>query len=181
MLLLMMPVYKFARTLVKVLLLSAISLATCLFYLAGALLSVLTYYKVNGLLWYYGKAVFDSAGLAGTEIALWYRAFWGDEDIAWEFERTRPAMIRVCEMACDMLKEKGAVSVRAVCTHPVLSGKAYERIAASALEEFIVTDTIPLRSDVDTSKFSVLSIAPIFAEVIEKVYHFKPISDSFVF
>lgn len=81
----------------------------------------------------------------------------------------------------DMLKEKGAVSVRAVCTHPVLSGKAYERIAASALEEFIVTDTIPLRSDVDTSKFSVLSIAPIFAEVIEKVYHFKPISDSFVF
>lgn len=81
----------------------------------------------------------------------------------------------------DMLKEKGAVSVRTVCTHPVLSGKAYERIAASALEEFIVTDTIPLRSDVDTSKFSVLSIAPIFAEVIEKVYHFKPISDSFVF
>ncbi|MBP9992024.1 MAG: ribose-phosphate pyrophosphokinase [Bacteroidales bacterium] len=81
----------------------------------------------------------------------------------------------------DMLKEKGALSVRAVCTHPVLSGKAYERIAACSLEEFIVTDTIPLRADVDTSKFSILSIAPIFAEVIEKVYHFKPISDSFVF
>lgn len=81
----------------------------------------------------------------------------------------------------NMLMDKGALSVRAVCTHPVLSGAAYERIADCALKEFIVTDTIPLRTDVDTSKFSVLSIAPIFAEVIEKVYHFKPISDSFVF
>ncbi len=81
----------------------------------------------------------------------------------------------------DMLMDRGALSVRAVCTHPVLSGKAYERIANCALKEFIVTDTIPLRTDVDTSKFSVLSIAPIFGEVIEKVYHFKPISDSFVF
>lgn len=81
----------------------------------------------------------------------------------------------------NMLMDKGALSVRAVCTHPVLSGAAYERIAECALKEFIVTDTIPLRTDVDTSKFSVLSIAPIFAEVIEKVYHFKPISDSFVF
>ena len=81
----------------------------------------------------------------------------------------------------DMLMEKGALSVRAICTHPVLSGQAYEKIAASSLKQFIVTDTIPLRTDADTSKFTVLSIAPIFAEVIEKVYHFKPISDSFVF
>ena len=81
----------------------------------------------------------------------------------------------------DMLMEKGALSVRAICTHPVLSGSAYEKIAASSLKQFIVTDTIPLREGADTSKFTVLSIAPIFAEVIEKVYHFKPISDSFVF
>ena len=81
----------------------------------------------------------------------------------------------------DMLMEKGALSVRAICTPPVLSGNACEKIAASSLSQFIVTDTIPLSDSADTSKFTVLSIAPIFAEVIEKVYHFKPISDSFVF
>lgn len=81
----------------------------------------------------------------------------------------------------NMLKEKGALSVRAVCTHPVLSGNAYERIASSAIEEFIVTDTIPLRSDVDTSKFTVLTISKLFAEIIEKVYHFKSISDEFIY
>ena len=81
----------------------------------------------------------------------------------------------------DMLMEKGAKSVRAVCTHPVLSGNAYERIAKSAIQEFIVTDTIPLREDADKSKFTVLSVSDIFAEIIEKVYDNKPISDSFVF
>ena len=81
----------------------------------------------------------------------------------------------------NMLKEKGALSVRAVCTHPVLSGNAYERIASSAIEEFIVTDTIPLRSDVDTSKFTVLTISKLFAEIIEKVYHFKSISEEFIY
>ncbi len=70
-----------------------------------------------------------------------------------------------------MLMSKGALSVRAICTHPVLSGSAYERIADSALQEFIITDTIPLKSsdEVDTSKFTVLSVADIFAEIIGKV------------
>lgn len=81
----------------------------------------------------------------------------------------------------NMLMEKGALSVRAICTHPVLSGSAYDRIAQSAIKEFIVTDTIPLKEDKDSSKFTVLSMAGIFADVIEKVYHFKPISDTFVF
>jgi len=81
----------------------------------------------------------------------------------------------------NMLMEKGALSVRAICTHPVLSGNAYEKIAASALQQFIVTDTIPLDENADTSKFTILSIAPVFADVIEKVYHFKSISESFVF
>ena len=81
----------------------------------------------------------------------------------------------------NMLKEKGALSVRAKCTHPVRSGNAYERIAESAIQQFLVTDTIPLRTDVDTSKFTVLSVAGIFADVIEKVYHFKSVSDTFAF
>lgn len=83
----------------------------------------------------------------------------------------------------DMLLEKGALSVRAVATHAVLSGNAYERIAKSSLQEFIVTDTIPLSSDpnIDKSKFIVLSVAKTFADVIEKVYNFQPISDTFVF
>jgi len=83
----------------------------------------------------------------------------------------------------DMLMEKGALSVRAICTHPVLSGSAYERIAKSAINEFIVTDTIPLKKEegVDTSKFTVLSVSETFAEIIDKVYNYRPISDTFVF
>jgi ribose-phosphate pyrophosphokinase len=83
----------------------------------------------------------------------------------------------------DMLIEKGALSVRAICSHPVLSGSAYDRINKSALKEFIVSDTLPLTKDpeVDLTKFKVLSVAPIFAETIEKVYTNKPISDIFIF
>ena len=82
-------------------------------------------------------------------------------------------------MAADMLMEKGAKSVRAVITHPVLSGAAYERINASKLEEVIVTDTIPLNQEKDLSKFTVLSVADIFAEVIEHVHNYKEISSLF--
>lgn len=83
--------------------------------------------------------------------------------------------------AADMLLEKGAKSVRAAVTHPVLSGPAYERINASALCEIIVTDTIPLRADKDISKFKVLSVAELFADVIERVYEYKEISSKFIF
>ncbi|MBQ7222815.1 MAG: ribose-phosphate pyrophosphokinase [Bacteroidales bacterium] len=83
----------------------------------------------------------------------------------------------------NMLLEKGALSVRAICTHPVLSGNAYERINDSAISEFIVSDTIPLtkREDVDLSKFTVLSVAPLFADIMQKVYENKAISDTFIF
>ncbi|MFA6894140.1 MAG: ribose-phosphate pyrophosphokinase [Bacteroidales bacterium] len=83
----------------------------------------------------------------------------------------------------DMLIERGALSVRAVCTHAVLSGNAYDKVSKSAIKEFIVTDTIPLKNDpdTDTSKFTVLSVAETFADVIDKVYNYKPISDTFVF
>ncbi len=82
--------------------------------------------------------------------------------------------------AADMMMEKGALSVRAIATHPVLSGPAYDRIARSALCEVAVTDTIPLRTDVDTSKIKVISVAELFADIINKVYNYQSISSNFV-
>ncbi|MCL2098438.1 MAG: ribose-phosphate pyrophosphokinase [Bacteroidales bacterium] len=87
----------------------------------------------------------------------------------------------VCK-AADMLLDKGAVSVRVMATHPVLSGTAYDRIARSCLEEVIVTDTIPLCNDpnIDTGKIKVLSVAELFADIIQKVYHYQSISTNFL-
>jgi ribose-phosphate pyrophosphokinase len=84
--------------------------------------------------------------------------------------------------AADMLMEKGALSVRAMATHPVLSGPAYERIANSSLQELIVADTIPLNSDpnIDKSKIKVISVAELIADVIEKVYNYRSISANFI-
>ena len=84
--------------------------------------------------------------------------------------------------AANVLKEMGALSVRACATHPVFSGPAYERIAESALEEVIVSDTIPLSDDPakDKSKITVLSMTETFADIIEKVYNYEPISSSFI-
>ncbi|MCC8034567.1 MAG: ribose-phosphate pyrophosphokinase [Rikenellaceae bacterium] len=83
--------------------------------------------------------------------------------------------------AADMLMEKGAKSVRAAATHAVLSGPAYDRINASSLQEVIVTDTIPLNCNADTSKFTVLSVADVFADVMERVHNYKEISSRFIF
>lgn len=83
--------------------------------------------------------------------------------------------------AADMLMEKGAKSVRAAATHGILSGPAYDRINASALSEVILTDTIPLDKNQDLSKFTVLSVADIFADVTERVYNYKEISSRFIF
>lgn len=82
----------------------------------------------------------------------------------------------ICKAAQVML-DKGARTVRAVCTHPVLSGKAYENIDNSILEELIVTDTIPLRQHSD--KIKVISSAPLFAEAIRNVHHYGSISSLF--
>ena len=82
-------------------------------------------------------------------------------------------------MAANMLMDRGAKSVRAAVTHPVLSGKAYDRINESAIQEVITTDTIPLKEGEDLSKFTVLSVAPIFADVIERVHNYKSISSIF--
>lgn len=83
--------------------------------------------------------------------------------------------------AADMFMELGASSVRAAVTHPVLSGPAYDRINNSALSEVIVTDTIPLKKDEDTSKFTVLTVADIFADVIDGCTIIGEISSKFIF
>ncbi len=80
--------------------------------------------------------------------------------------------------AADLMMEKGALSVRAICTHPILSGSAYERIEASKLEELIVTNTIPLRKE--SKKIRVLTCADLFADVMHKVHHNNSISSKFL-
>ncbi len=80
--------------------------------------------------------------------------------------------------AAEMMMERGAKSVRAVCTHPVLSGKAYDNINNSKLTELIVTDTIPLKQHSD--KIKVLSVAPLFAKVIHSVHNYESISTNFI-
>ncbi|MCA0429245.1 MAG: ribose-phosphate pyrophosphokinase [Bacteroidetes bacterium] len=80
--------------------------------------------------------------------------------------------------AAEMMMDRGALSVRAICTHPVLSGKAYDNIQNSKLTELIVTDTIPLTQN--SSKIKVLSVADLFAKVINSVQNFESISSNFV-
>jgi len=80
--------------------------------------------------------------------------------------------------AADLMKERGAASVRAICTHALLSGDAYEKIEASQLEKLIVTDSIP--SKVSHPKVKVLSCAPLFAEVMKNVHSNQSISSKFV-
>jgi ribose-phosphate pyrophosphokinase len=83
----------------------------------------------------------------------------------------------ICK-AATLLKEKGASSVRAVCTHGVLSGKAYENIDNSLLEELVVTDTIPLKQD--SKKIKVLSVSTLFAKAIRKIHDNESISSLFI-
>jgi ribose-phosphate pyrophosphokinase len=76
--------------------------------------------------------------------------------------------------AAAMLTEKGAKTVRALCCHPVLSGKAYENIEGSVLTELVVTDTIPLKKHIE--KIKVLSVAPLWARAIRNVHENGSIS-----
>ena len=80
--------------------------------------------------------------------------------------------------AADIIIEKGAKSVRALCTHPVLSGKAYENIENSKIQEVIVCDTIPLK--VKSKKIKVLSTAKLFARAIRNTHEHRSISALFV-
>src|SRR4249920_2567975 len=77
-----------------------------------------------------------------------------------------------------LMKEKGARSVRAMITHPVLSGKAYENIEKSVLDELVVCDTIPLKQS--TPKIKVISVAELFAVAIRNAFENKSITSLFV-
>jgi len=81
-------------------------------------------------------------------------------------------------LAADMMKREGANSVRVCASHPVLSGDAYRKIEESNIVEVIVTDTIPLPGS--SSKIRVISVAELFADVINKVYNYESISSNFI-
>jgi ribose-phosphate pyrophosphokinase len=83
----------------------------------------------------------------------------------------------LCKSAA-ILKEKGALSVRAFCTHPVLSGNAHENIANSQLEELVVCDTIPLKKE--NAKIKVLPTGELFAVAIRNTFENKSISSLFI-
>jgi ribose-phosphate pyrophosphokinase len=80
--------------------------------------------------------------------------------------------------AADMMMDRGATSVRALITHPVLSGKAYENVEKSRITELIVTDTIPLKRE--SPKIKVLSVANMFADVFHRVVNYESISNHFI-
>jgi ribose-phosphate pyrophosphokinase len=81
--------------------------------------------------------------------------------------------------AAQMMMDRGARSIHAFATHPVLSGPAYERIENSPISKLVVTDTIPLRQQ--SPKIEVLSVAKLLSETIDAVYHNESISMGFVF
>ncbi|MCD6256839.1 ribose-phosphate pyrophosphokinase [Candidatus Aerophobetes bacterium] len=81
--------------------------------------------------------------------------------------------------AVNILMEKGAVGVYAACTHPVLSGNAYQKIENSPLKELVVTDTIPLDLSKSTDKIKVLSVASLLGEAIKRIHQNKSVSSLF--
>lgn len=83
----------------------------------------------------------------------------------------------ICRAAAA-IKEKGAKTVRAVCTHPLLSGKAIENIENSTLEELVVSDTIPMKKN--SPKIKVLSVSDLFATAIRRVHEHESISSLFI-
>ena len=81
--------------------------------------------------------------------------------------------------AANALKDLGAKNVYACCTHGVLSGPAMERINSSSIEELIMLNTIPLKEENDNYKIKSISVAPLFAEAIRRIYDDQPISKLF--
>ena len=80
--------------------------------------------------------------------------------------------------AAEALREAGALDIQAFCTHPLLSGPALERIVDSELSRLIVTDTVPLKQS--SSKIHVISVAPLFADAIHRIFADESISTLFV-
>ncbi len=82
-------------------------------------------------------------------------------------------------LAAQALIEAGASEVYASCTHPVLSGPAIERLQASAIKKLVVTDTIQLSDDKKLDKMVEISVAPLMADAIKRIYHNEPVSPLF--
>ena len=80
--------------------------------------------------------------------------------------------------AADLMIARGALSVRAICTHPIMSGSAFERLENSKLQELIVTDSIPIGQE--SPKLKVLSCATLFADVMKSVHENESISSKFL-
>ena len=83
----------------------------------------------------------------------------------------------ICK-AAQLILDKGAQSVRAICTHPVLSANAHDNIANSVLSELLVADSIPLKQD--NPKIKVLSVAELFAKAIGRIRDHGSISTLFI-
>ncbi len=82
--------------------------------------------------------------------------------------------------AATAIMEKGAREVNACATHAVLSGPAIDRIKASPIKELVLLDTVPLAPEKMLPNFTILPVAPLFAEAIERIYEDKPVSPMFV-
>lgn len=82
-------------------------------------------------------------------------------------------------LCAELMSDLGARSVRAICSHPILSGPAIDRLNSSKLLELVVSDTIPVAHH-NTDKLRVLSVADMFADVINKVYNYQSISTTFI-
>ena len=80
--------------------------------------------------------------------------------------------------AADLMIDRGALSVRAICTHPIMSGSAFERLENSKLQELIVTDSIPIGQE--SPKLKVLTCATLFADVMTSVHKNESISSKFL-
>ncbi len=80
--------------------------------------------------------------------------------------------------AADIILAEGAKSVRAMCTHPLLSGNAFENIENSSLKEVVVTDSIPLKRE--AAKIRVLTVSDLFAKGIRKTHNHESISSLFI-
>lgn len=81
--------------------------------------------------------------------------------------------------AANAIKALGAKSVRAAATHPILSGPAVERLEASAIEELVLLDTVPIPEEKKLDKMTFLSVAPLFAEAMERIFNNGSVSQLF--
>ena len=86
----------------------------------------------------------------------------------------------LCNGAAAIIEKGGALEVTAAATHGVLSGPAIERIADSPIKELILLDTVPVTGERKLDKMTILSVAPLFAEAIERIYEDKPVSPMFL-